>query len=220
MFTGIVQKKGRIEMWDLKEKWGRLALRASPWATPVEKGESVAVQGICLTVTSTEDGLLHFDVLRETFEKTNLGQKQTGDALNMERSLRWGEPMGGHIVVGHVDGVGTVRAIEPVGRDWTYEFACSPELMASMVYKGSVAIDGVSLTVASLSQDAFRVHIIPFTYHETTFGDLRVGDRVNLEADLLGKYVRRLVERGALPEHVTWEGLRQTGLIAEAPPAQ
>jgi len=111
--------------------------------------------------------------------------------------------------------VGTVRSVEPVGRDWRYEFTAPPEIMDGLVFKGSISIDGVSLTVAELKPDSFTVHIIPFTYEETTFGLLKAGDKVNLEIDLLGKFVRRLVERGVMPQQVTWEALREEGLIPE-----
>jgi len=222
MFSGIVQKTARISRLDLAEKWGTIELDAGAWERPVERGESIAVQGICLTVVdAAPDGRLRFDVLRETFQRTNLGEKNAGEYLNLERSLRWGDPMGGHIVVGHVDGVGETARIEPVGRDWSFRFRCAPELLDHMVYKGSVSVDGVSLTIAELKPDGFIVHIIPYTFDHTTFGRLKPGDGVNLEADLLGKFVRRFVERGVAFPGVTWESLRASGLISEtpAPPA-
>jgi riboflavin synthase len=213
MFSGIVEKTGIIRTLDLKEKWGHIAVETDPWDPSISEGESIANGGICLTLTSQDNGLLHFDVLRETFDKTTLGDRQVGDRINLERSLRWGQTMGGHIVVGHVDGVGVVESITQVGRDWMFEFSCSEEMMDGIVYKGSIGIDGVSLTVAELREKSFCVHIIPYTYEFTTFSDLKKGSRVNLEIDLLGKYVRRLLERGRVLEGVTWESLRETGLI-------
>lgn len=218
MFTGIVQKMGRIAKLDLAEKWGRIVVEAGAWDRPIEIGESVANSGICLTVKEADGGSLAFDVLRETFDRTNLGEKKVGDMLNLERALRWGDPLGGHIVVGHVDGIGRVRKVTPVGRDWSFEFACSRELMDFMVFKGSVAVDGVSLTVAELRADSFVVHIIPHTYEITCFGRYKPGDAVNLEADILGKFVRRYVERGVAFPGMTWETLRATGLTPEMPP--
>ena len=216
MFSGIVEKKGIIQSVDLKEKWGHIVIDPqTPWDHPLEAGESVAVSGICLTVTRIEQNALHFDVLRETFDRTTLGQKKVSQCINMERSLRWGQEMGGHIVVGHVDGTAVVESIQQVGRDWAFEFSCSKEMMDGVVYKGSVSIDGVSLTVAELKKSSFCVHIIPFTFEHTTFGELKKGMLVNLEIDLLGKYVRRLLERGSIPGMVTWESLRETGLICE-----
>jgi riboflavin synthase len=215
MFSGIVERPGEIIELDLKEKWGRITVRASGWDPVIELGESIAVQGICLTAAEIDGDTLSFDVLRETFEKTTLGEKAVGQKLNLERSLRWGQPMGGHIVVGHVDGVGHVADIREVGRDWSFEFTCSEEMLDGIVYKGSVSIDGVSLTVAELKENGFVVHIIPYTYEVTTFGDLKPGDGVNLEIDLLSKYVRRLLERGQVLQGVTWDQLRETGLIHE-----
>lgn len=222
MFTGIVQKLGKMVECDLQEKWGRVTLDPGAWDRPVEMGESIAVSGICLTVTRIEGTRLGFDVLRETFEKTNLGEKKTGDRLNMERALRWGDPLGGHIMIGHVDGIGRVCAVEPVGRDWKYEIACEPRLMDGMVYKGSVSVDGVSLTLAEIRDDRFLVHIIPFTHEHTTFGCYHPGDAVNIEVDLLGKFVRRYVDRGIAFPGLTWDALRRAGLISgetEPPPA-
>ncbi len=215
MFSGIVEKLGEIVEYDLAEKWGRIGVRFSDWEKPVEKSESICTQGICLTVAERSDDVLYYDVLRETFECTNLGEKKLGDKLNLERSLCWGEPMGGHIVVGHVDGVGRVEEIDMVGRDWTYRISCSQKVLDSMVYKGSVAIDGVSMTIAELYEDSFRVHVIPYTYRDTTFHEYEIGTGINLEMDLLAKYVRRLVERGEGYPEVTWGKLRETGLIKE-----
>lgn len=220
MFSGIVERMGKIVEYDLQEKWGRIALESTGWDPAVISGESIACQGICLTVAEQKDNIFYFDVLRETFERTNLGDKKVGDLLNMERSLRWGQPMGGHIVVGHIDGVGEVRSIEQVGRDWKYEIGCSPELMDGMVFKGSVGLDGVSLTIAELREESIVVHIIPFTYHETTFHCLKVGDHMNVEIDLLGKFVHRLLDRGRVLEGVTWDALRESGLIYEPVPSE
>lgn len=217
MFSGIVEKMGEIVVHDLAEKWGRVGIKFADWDEPVQKGESICTQGICLTVADREEDVLYYDVLRETFDYTNLGEKKVGDKLNLERSLRWGQPMGGHIVVGHVDGVGRVEEVDRAGRDWTYRISCNQKVLDSMVFKGSVAIDGVSMTIAELYDDSFRVHVIPVTYHETTFHEYEVGTGVNLEMDLLAKYVRRLVERGEGYQEVTWEKLRQTGLIDEPP---
>ena len=217
MFTGIVQRMGQVAELELQDQWGRIGIDAGAWDRPIEIGESVAVCGTCLTVTEAEGGRLRFDVLRETFARTNLGGKHPGTVVNLERALRWGDPLGGHIVIGHVDGVAQVHAVEPVGRDWRFEFACSRELMDGMVFKGSVGIDGVSLTIADMTENSIGIHIIPHTYEITCFGRYKVGDAVNIEVDLLGKFVRRYVERGVAFPGLTWESLRQTGLIPEAP---
>ncbi|MCF7838783.1 MAG: riboflavin synthase [Candidatus Marinimicrobia bacterium] len=215
MFSGIIEGLGRLTQCDLSEKWGRIAVevQGQPWPEPIAQGESIATQGICLTVCESDGQTLRFDVLRETFERTTLGSKRVGDLVNLERSLRWGQTMGGHIVVGHVDGVGQVTAVEPVGRDWRLTFTCASELLDGIVHKGSIGIDGISLTVAALRAEAFDVHVIPFTWEHTTFHTLKPGSPVNLELDLLGKFVRRFVERGQFPGAVTWESLRAEGLI-------
>lgn len=220
MFSGIVQKMGEVKTLDLDEKWGRISMETTPWEPAIEMGESIAVQGICLTVAQIDGQVLSFDILRETFERTNLGNVRVGDRLNMERALKWGDPMGGHIVIGHIDGVGEVTAVTPVGRDWAYEFTCSDELADGLVYKGSVSVDGVSLTIAELKGNTFSIHIIPHTWEVTTFQYLKPGSVVNLEIDLLGKFVKRLVERGKMPREITWQALRETGLIREKVPGE
>jgi riboflavin synthase len=213
MFSGIVEKMGVIRVHDLADQWGVLGIEMEDWDDPVEEGESIATQGICLTVARRSGPVIEYDVLRETFEKTTLGEKKVGQRLNLERSLRWGQPMGGHIVVGHVDGVGRVRRIEQVGRDWKFEVTCSQEILDGVVYKGSIGLDGISLTVAELLEDGFVVHIIPYTYENTTFRDLEEGSGVNLEVDLLAKYVRRLVDRQVVAPEVTWDKLRAEGFL-------
>ncbi len=215
MFTGIVQRMGRIAELDLNEEWGRIGVEAGTWDRPVEIGESVAVCGTCLTVKECVGGILRFDVLRETFRRTNLGEKVIGAAVNLERALRWGDPLGGHIMIGHVDGIARVRAVQAVGRDWRFEFECSRDLMDGMVFKGSVSVDGVSLTIADMTADSIGIHIIPHTYEITCFGGYRPGDAVNIEVDILGKFVRRYVERGVAFPGLTWDALRESGLIRE-----
>ena len=219
MFSGIVQKMGEIKTLDLDEKWGRISIETTRWTPDLEIGESIAVQGICLTIARIEGSILFFDILRETFERTNLGAVRVGDHLNMERALKWGDPMGGHIVIGHIDGVGEVTSVIRVGRDWAYEFTCSNELQHGLVYKGSVSVDGVSLTIAELKENSFTIHIIPHTWEVTTFQYLKPGSVINMEIDLLGKFVRRLVDRGQMPTEITWQALRETGLIQEEVPA-
>jgi len=216
VFTGIVQRMGRIAELDLKDEWGRIGVEAGAWDRPIEIGESVAVCGTCLTVKESEGGRLRFDVLRETFRRTNLGEKRIGSQVNLERALRHGDPLGGHIMIGHVDGIARVRAVQEVGRDWRFEFACPPDLMDGMVYKGSVSVDGVSLTLADLTADSIGIHIIPHTYEITCFGQYRPGDAVNIEVDILGKFVRRFVERGVAFPGLTWESLQRTGLLPES----
>lgn len=213
MFTGIVQRRGRIVERSLEREWGRIVVEAGLWDRPVDIGESIAVSGVCLTVKTVEGTRLGFDVLAETCRRTNLGAETAEGWVNLERALRWGDPLGGHLVTGHVDGVGRIASIDRVGRDWRFVIECPPDLMGGMVYKGSVAVDGVSLTIAELHERHIAIHIIPHTYEVTCFGLYRLGDPVNIEVDLLGKFVRRFVERGVAYPGLTWEELRRQGLI-------
>ena len=197
MFTGIIQRLGKIEAIERQGEAGRIILTPSrPFDRPVRLGDSIAVNGTCLTVAEMDGDRLIFDVLGETFDKTNLGDQRPGDLVNLEQALALGDTLGGHIVTGHVDGTGTVRSIEPVDRDFKFTFTCSRDLLMLMVYKGSIAVDGISLTVAELFDDGFAVHIIPHTMQETNMSEYRVGTKVNLEADILGKHVQRILEFG------------------------
>ena len=197
MFTGIVQRLGEIQKIDMEGTAGRITMKPNrPFDKPVNLGDSIAVNGTCLTVADMADGCFMFDVLGETFDKTNLGEKKPGDVVNLELALALGETLGGHIVTGHVDNTGTVAQIEEVGRDFKFTISCSKDMLMLMVYKGSISIDGISLTVAELTDNGFIVHIIPHTLQETDMSDFKVGTKVNLEADILGKHVQRILEFG------------------------
>jgi riboflavin synthase len=197
MFTGIVQRLGRIESIKMEGTAGRITLVPNrPFDRKVSLGDSIAVNGTCLTVAAMDGERLMFDVLGETFDKTNLGEKKAGDLVNLEPALALGDTLGGHIVTGHVDSTGTVAKIEQVGRDWKYTVECSRDMLMLMVYKGSIAIDGISLTVAELIENGFVVYIIPHTIQETDMSEFVVGTKVNLEADILGKHVQRILEFG------------------------
>lgn len=197
MFTGIVQRIGTIQSVKMQGASGRITLKPNrPFDGPVRLGDSIAVNGTCLTVAAIEGDCFCFDVLAETFDKTNLGEKTPGSVVNLERALALGDTLGGHIVTGHVDGTGRVRRIDRVDRDWKFEIECPQSLLMLMVYKGSIALNGISLTVAELLDDAFVVHIIPHTLEETDMSRFEPGTKVNLEADILGKHVQRILEFG------------------------
>lgn len=200
MFTGLVQRLGTVK----RVSRGRglvLEIAADrPWPQPLDEGESVAVNGVCLTVVRCEASCFTADVLRETESRTGLAGLAPGAKVNLERAVRAGEALGGHLVQGHVDGRGTVMAILPKGRDFQMRIRCGRVLAAQSVLKGSIAIDGVSLTISALGDDWVGVDLIPTTAHETTLGQRRVGDVVNLEGDVVGKYLARNAPRSGLTE--------------------
>lgn len=200
MFTGLVQRIGTVK----RVSRGRglvLEIAADdPWARPLEAGESVAVDGVCLTVVRGDGSRFTADVLRETEARTGLGELVPGAKVNLERAVRAGEPLGGHLVQGHVDSRGTVAAVVPKGRDRQLRVRCGRVLAAQSVLKGSVTIDGVSLTISALGSDWLGVDLIPTTARETTLGAKRVGDGVNLEGDVVGKYLAKNAARPGLTE--------------------
>jgi riboflavin synthase alpha subunit len=189
MFTGIVRALGRVEAFD----GSRLVVAAPETAATAAVGDSVAVAGVCLTVVANEDGRLSFEAVPETLSRTALGSLRPGSAVNVEPSLRVGDPLGGHVVQGHVDAVGRVRSVTPEG-DGRRVWVDAPETVVRYcIEKGSIAVDGASLTIAAFDDDGFEVALIPHTLAVTTLGSLEPGDEVNLEADVLGKVVERLL---------------------------
>lgn len=189
MFTGLIQEIGRVESLQPRGNGGaRLNVRTGNWQEPPRAGESIAVQGVCLTVTSGDNNRLGFDLLRETLASSNLGQRRTGDPVNLERALRAGDRLGGHLVSGHIDGQGICAGIANAGPDRVLTIKAERALLSGVVVKGSVACDGISLTVADAGPESFTVYVIPHTWNQTTLRWLRQGDAVNLETDLMGKY--------------------------------
>jgi len=189
MFTGIVREIGTVAAFD----GSRLVLAAPETAPGADVGDSVSVAGVCLTVVGTEEGRLAFDAVPETLARTALGRLETGDVVNLEPSLRVGDQLGGHVVQGHVDAVGSVRSVVPEEDSRRVWFDAPESVVRYCIEKGSIAVDGVSLTVAALDDDGFEVALIPHTLAVTTLGRLEPGDEVNLEADVLGKVVERLL---------------------------
>jgi riboflavin synthase len=195
VFTGIVEAVGSVAGLRPGATSTRIEIEAPGLAGEVAIGDSVAVSGACLTVAAASGTRMSFDAVAETLVRTSLGALRVGARVNLERALRAGARLDGHIVQGHVDGTGTVRALERAGDDVRLHVDFGPEVADYLVDKGSVAIDGVSLTVVSARPDGFDVALIPHTLAVTTLGEKRPGDRVNLEADVLGKYVRRYLEK-------------------------
>ena len=189
MFTGIVRELGTVVSFDDS----RLVVAAAETAASAAVGDSVAVGGVCLTVVEAPEGRLGFDVVPETLARTALGRIGPGDAVNLEPSLRVGDPLGGHVVQGHVDAVGRVRAVTPEGDSRRVWIDAPETVIRYCIAKGSIAVDGVSLTVAAFDDEGFEVALIPHTLAVTTLGRLEPGDEVNLEADVLGKVVERLL---------------------------
>ena len=194
MFTGIIEGQGIVRALEHEGSAVRLAIElpASMAAGPT-LGESVAINGCCLTVVAIDGNRWSFQAGSETLSRTNLGVLQSGDRVNLERALRADARLGGHFVQGHVDGIGRVDSIERDGEWITMWFRVPRELASQMVAKGSVAVDGISLTIVGVTEDRFSVALIPHTLDVTTLGSRKVGDAVNIETDVLGKYVQKML---------------------------
>jgi riboflavin synthase len=196
MFTGLVESLGHVVAVVPEPPGVRLVVEAGAIAADARLGDSICVSGCCLSIVQAENAALHFQLGPETLARTTLGGLAAGAPVNLERSLRLSDRLGGHVVTGHVDGVGRLAAREQDGAWVTCRFSAPPALLGQMAAKGSVAVDGVSLTVVEAAADFFSVALIPHTLAGTTLGGLAEGDRVNLETDLLFKYVARLLAAG------------------------
>lgn len=194
MFTGIVEELGRLRGIKKGSKSALLEIGAREVLQDVKLGDSIAVNGVCLTVTGFAGDWFTADVMTETLGKTNLGSLRPGDRVNLERALRLSDRLGGHLVSGHIDGVGAIISQQVVDIALVTEIEAPPQVMKYVVRKGSVAIDGISLTVVELTSRGFTVSLIPHTAKLTTLGFKKIGDRVNLEGDIIGKYVERLLQ--------------------------
>jgi riboflavin synthase len=195
MFTGIVRELGSVDAVERRPAGARIRLRAPQTASAAAIGDSVALNGVCLTVTAVDDGALAFDAVPETLRRTSLGRLASGARVNVEPALRAGEPLGGHIVQGHVDGVGRVRSITPEGEGARLAIDAAPDLLRYCAEKGSIAVEGVSLTIAAVDESSVEIALIPHTLSVTTLGSLAPGHEVNVEVDVVAKYVERLLPR-------------------------
>ena len=207
MFTGIVEEVGRVT----SAQSGKLVISASHVLQGIELGGSIAVNGVCLTVTSFNTNSLSVDIMLETLKWTNLGLLSAGDEVNLERPLTLEKPLGGHLVQGHVDDTGRVASIMWDGEAMLIRFEAPPEIMRYVVEKGFIAIDGVSLTVVTMDTSSFRVSVVDYTRKHTTLGSRQVGDLVNLEADIIAKYVERLSQ--ARSTGITVDFLQEHGFL-------
>lgn len=217
MFTGIVEEMGAVTMIEKTLAGTRMSILASTVMSDLNVGDSVSVNGTCLTVVSKGDSNFSVDVSSETLSVTTLGQLTPGAPVNLERAMKLSERIGGHLVAGHVDGVGTIRSRHQEGNAIFFTIEAPSEILRYCVAKGSVTVDGISLTINDLSDHGFSVAIIPHTARVTTLGLKQVNDTVNLESDLIGKYVERLLqERSQLPKStplIDKDYLQKRGLI-------
>jgi len=211
MFTGLIQKVGKLDGLKKSGEGSVVTVAHDPWDEPLIPGESVAVQGVCLTVVRAAPKRFTCDVLLETLKRTNLGEAAKETPLNLERALRASDRLGGHFVTGHVDGVGKVKEVRVAGRDRVLNIECDKELARGIVMKGSISCDGVSLTVTAVSPTGFEVNLIPLTWQNTSLSRLKAGAGVNLETDLIGKHVQCYLETDKSRSRLTLDKLRETG---------
>ncbi len=207
MFTGIVEEVGKVK----GARPGKLSIGAKKVLEDTKPGDSIAVNGACFTIIELSPDSFSVDVMPETLRRTNLGALRPGDGVNLERPLAVGGRFGGHFVQGHVDGVGRVRAVTPEKEALLLKFEAPQEIMRYIVEKGFIAVDGVSLTVVECNSTSFSVSLVAYTLENTTLGGRRPGDMVNLEVDIIAKYVARLREGG---EAITMEFLAEHGFLA------
>ncbi len=193
MFTGIVEEKGKVLACEERDQSWRYRVAVETVASGISLGDSVAVNGCCLTVVEIGEGVLSFDVLGETRRLTNLRDIEVGKSVNLERSLRFDGRVGGHFVSGHIDGTGEIKTLRPEGKDVILEIEAPEGFEKYLVYKGSIAIDGMSLTVAKVEGRLITIWLIPHTLEVTTIGERAVGDAVNLEFDLIAKYTEKII---------------------------
>lgn len=218
MFTGLIEELGSVLSLERREPH-RLCILAQETSKGMRLGSSIAINGACLTVTHLSDSSFTVDLSPETLSVTHLGQLRVGEKVNLERPLRLGDRLGGHWVSGHVDGVGVIRERRSSGDFFLFSFSYPPTIADFLAPKGSIAIDGISLTVVEVREDFFTVQVIPFTYHQTTLGEKRVGDPVNIEADLVAKYLKRLIspyQRAKEGSRIDMNFLAKHGFLNEA----
>ena len=197
MFTGIIEELGRVRSVEKRGEDARIIIEARIVTEGSHDGDSISVNGVCLTALDVQPDSFRADVSKETLFRSTLGSLQEGSRVNLERAVTPATRLGGHIVQGHVDARGTFLGSEDHGESWTFRFGYPQEISPYLVFKGSVAVEGISLTIANLADDYFEIAVIPKTFEVTNFSTLKPGDAVNLEADVIAKYVERiLTERG------------------------
>ncbi len=214
MFTGIIEHLGKVTQIKKQADSAVIVVDIAQMSKDVNSGDSIAINGACLTVTHIKGSEVSFDVSTETLSKTTIGELKASDRVNVESSLRIGDKLGGHFVTGHVDGVGAINRKESETGQCTMWFSVSKELANMMIKKGSVAVDGISLTIVELEEKSFSVALIPYTLEETSLGFKKVGQKVNIETDMLGKWVKRiLVTDDKAVSGITEEMLKEKGFL-------
>ncbi|WP_432662368.1 riboflavin synthase [Wukongibacter baidiensis] len=193
MFTGLVEEIGIVQSVLKGAKSAKIVIKATDVLDGVKLGDSISTNGVCLTVTDFSSNTFAVDVMAETMRRSNLNSLTSGDKVNIERALRLGDRLGGHIVSGHIDGIGIISAFDKEDNAYWITIQTSPEILRYIIHKGSIAIDGVSLTVAYVDEKSFKVSIIPHTKDVTTLLDKSMGTEVNLECDMVGKYIEKLM---------------------------
>lgn len=212
MFTGIIEELGSVQAILPQAAGSRLIVGCRTVLADATEGCSISTNGVCLTAIDLRSGSFSADLAPETLKRSNLGDLRVGSPVNLERSLAAGGRLSGHIVQGHVDATGEFLSLESLGSDnWWLQIRVPPDVEKLLVYKGSIAIDGISLTVASIEGDVLSVTIVPHTFRNTTLGSRRPGDRVNLECDILAKYVDKLLQRIERPSTLTLDKLKNMG---------
>jgi len=196
MFTGIIEELGKVRTVEKRGENARIVIEAHLVTDGTNNGDSIAVNGVCLTALDVQADSFAADVSHETLIRSTIGILEPDSAVNLERSVTPATRLGGHIVQGHVDARGEFLSVEDLGESWTVRIGYPPELGRYLVFKGSIAVEGISLTIAALSQESFEVAIIPKTWEVTNLSELRPGDPVNLEVDIIAKYVERLLTMG------------------------
>jgi len=216
VFTGIVEEIGKVDTVVIGRKSARIKIHAKKVLEDVKLGDSISTNGVCLTVTEFDDSSFTVDVMAETMRRSNLGNLQKGSMVNLERALKIGDRLGGHIVSGHIDGVGVINELKREDNAIWVSIGAPLEILRYVVLKGSIAIDGVSLTVAYVDDNEFKVSVIPHTQEETTLTHKKVGDKVNLECDMIGKYIEKLLvsrEISSCKRGIDEDFLRENGFL-------
>jgi riboflavin synthase len=211
MFTGIIEEIGKFEQIITRGNNLRLRIKAPKISVDLKVGDSVNINGACQTIIEAKDDYFTVEAVEETLKRTTLGQGKSGDSVNLERALRLSDRLGGHFVTGHIDFVGKIKTITKRDQSNIYEFEFPPEYRNHFVEKGSVAIDGISLTIVEVQANSFTISIIPFTISNTILAEKNVGDPVNIETDLIGKYIERIITAKKEKSKITEEWLREKG---------